>query len=252
MGKKSKNRKKTKSSIPATFDLEEVLQAQILKLEYQLREIKVQKEAEIAAALETGRKEGYHLGRQERLEAARNVQVEVVETDTSNRDVVTRAVAVLPTMPVIRAPRETSVLHSGSQNPWGSLSRRHRRSHPCKPSVHICHHPLCYTTGNHMDVTPIPSPSSIRTVETVQHPHGLGSAKPIIRLETPVHHIPFIPGSIAQLQHITPSPYKLPRFIKGIVSCSLSICSRFFSALFWRRRGRRLVEGGTCVRRIHA
>ena len=121
--RKTKNRKKIKNSIPATFELEEVLQARILKLEYQLREIEVQKEAEIAAALEMGRKEGYHLGCQERLEAARKVQVEVAETDTSNRDTVTTPIAVLPIVPVIRAPREMSILHSGSQNPWGSLSR---------------------------------------------------------------------------------------------------------------------------------
>ena len=122
MGKKAKNRKKIKNSIPATFELEEILQARILKLEYQLREIKVQKEAEIAAALETGRKEGYRLGRQERLEAVKK-QVEIAETDMSNCDTVTRPVTVLLTMPVIRAPREMSALCSGSQNPWGSLSR---------------------------------------------------------------------------------------------------------------------------------
>jgi hypothetical protein len=170
MGKKSKNRKKIKNSIPATFNPEEVLQARILKLEYQLCEIEVQKEAEVAATLEMGRKEGYHLGCQERLEAVRNVQVEVAETDMSNRHVVTRPVAILLTMPVIRAPRETSILHSGSQNPWGSLSQQHCRSHPCKPSIHIHHHPLRYTMDNHMDVAPVPSPSSICTVETVQHP----------------------------------------------------------------------------------
>jgi hypothetical protein len=248
MGKKTKNRKKTKNLIPATSDLEEVLQAQISKLEYQLREIKMQKEAEIAATLETGRKEGYHLGCWESLEAVRKVQVEVAETDTSHHDVVTRPVAVLPSIPVVHAPRKTSILQSGLRDPWGSLSWRHRHSHPRMPSVRVRHHPFRYTTDNHMDVTPIPSPSSIHTVETVQHPYGIGSAKPIIRLGTPIQHMPFIPRSIAQLHHITPSHCILPRFIQAIVSCSLSICSRFFSALFWRRRGCCLVEGGTCTR----
>ena len=116
MGKKTKNRKKIKNSIPATFEPEEVLQARILKLECQLREIEVQKEAEIAAALETGRKEGYHLGRQERLEAVKK-QVEIAEMDTSNCDAVTRPVTVLLTTPVICAPRKMSALCSGSQNP---------------------------------------------------------------------------------------------------------------------------------------
>jgi flagellar biosynthesis/type III secretory pathway protein FliH len=64
----------------------------------------MQKEAEIAAALETGRKEGYHLGHQEGLEAVRKVQVVVTETDTLHCDVVTRPVAVLPSMPVVHAP----------------------------------------------------------------------------------------------------------------------------------------------------
>ena len=82
----------------------------------------MQKEAEIAATLETGRKEGYHLGHQKRLEAVKK-QVEIVEMDTSNCDTVTRPTTVLLTAPVIHAPREMSALHSGSQNPWGSLSR---------------------------------------------------------------------------------------------------------------------------------
>jgi hypothetical protein len=41
MGKKTKNKKKIKNSIPTTFDLEEVLQAHILKLENQLCKIEV-------------------------------------------------------------------------------------------------------------------------------------------------------------------------------------------------------------------
>ena len=59
------SRKKIKNTTPAAVTSEEpweVLEAHILKLKGQLQEIVVQKEAEIAAALETGKKEGYILG----------------------------------------------------------------------------------------------------------------------------------------------------------------------------------------------
>ena len=51
MGNKMKNRTKIKNTMPITVDLEEVLEACILKLECQLHEIEVQKEVEVAAAL---------------------------------------------------------------------------------------------------------------------------------------------------------------------------------------------------------
>ena len=215
MGKKTKNRKKIKNSIPTTFDLEEVLQARILKLEYQLHEIEVQKEAEIAAALETGRKEGYILGRQERLEAARQV-VDITGT--------------------IRAPRDITALHSDSRNPWGGLSWRHRRSHPHKPSACIRHHPF-YTTDNRKQVPLVPSSTEI--VETVRHPYGIGSAKPAIRapitnsfVASPIHHTPLVSESILQpLLHTTFFHYILFKFVPGMVSYTFSV----FSVLFWRR-----------------
>jgi hypothetical protein len=192
----------------------------------------VQKDVEIATALETVKKEGYILGCQERLETARQVvnimggmlrQLSMTFTGYANTN--TESTTVLPIASAIHILCEVDMLQSSSPNPWGSLSQQHHHSHLCKLSVHVHHHPFHYTMDNHTDVTPIPSPSSIHTVETVQHPYGIGSPKPVIRLGAPIHHIPFIPGSIAQLYHIMLSHYISPRFIQGIVSCSLSICS---------------------------
>jgi hypothetical protein len=260
MGKKTKNRKKIKNIIPAAVnseDPQEVLEAHILKLEGQLHEIEMQKEAEIATALETGRKEGYILGCQERLEAVR--QVVNIAGSTSRQlstlftgDADTKSTAVPPIASAIRTPRDITALHSDSRNPWRSLSRRHCRSHPHKPSVCIRHHPF-YTTDIHKHVPLMPS-SSTETVEMVQHPYRIGSVKPVIQapianpfVALPVHHTPLIPESIAQSPQITFSCYILSKFIPGIVSYSFSIFSQF-SVLFWRRRGRRLVRGGTCAR----
>jgi hypothetical protein len=211
MGKKIKNRKKIKNSIPATFDLEEVLQARTLKLEYQLREIEVQKEAEIAATLEMGKKEGYILGCRERLETARQVadvsggaSRQPSTTFTSNANTNTESATIPPIASAICTPREVTALQSSSPNPWGSLSRRHRHSHPCKPSVHARHLPFHYTTDNHKHI-PLISSSSTETIETIRHPYGIRSVKPVIRapiansfVASPIHHTPLTSESITQ------------------------------------------------------
>jgi hypothetical protein len=64
MEKKTKNRKKIKNTIPTAInskDPQEVLEAHILKLEGLLYEIEIQKEVEITATLEMGRKESTFL-----------------------------------------------------------------------------------------------------------------------------------------------------------------------------------------------
>src|SRR5882762_5694577 len=119
MGKKTKNRKKIKNMIPAAVnseDPQEVLEAHISKLEGQLHEIEIQKEAEIAATLETGRKEGYILGCQERLEAARQVvdiagsmSCQLSTSFTGGTDTKSTAIAS-----AIRTPRDITALHSDS------------------------------------------------------------------------------------------------------------------------------------------
>src|SRR5258705_373755 len=156
MGKKAKNKKINKNPIAATTDparSNDILfefEAHISKLEGQLREIEAQREAEIAATLELGRKEGYIKGCQERLEAARQA-VDVADANTSRQlpatfttDPVTGSTTILPIAPA-NIPCEIPALQSGSPNPWGSLSRRHRRSHPHKPSAHIRRCPFYYT-----------------------------------------------------------------------------------------------------------
>jgi hypothetical protein len=89
----------------------------ILKLEGQLHEIEVRKEAEIATALEMGRKEGYILGCQERLEAAR--QVVDIQGGTSCQlltlfisDADTTSTAVPPITSAICVPHEITALQS--------------------------------------------------------------------------------------------------------------------------------------------
>ena len=63
-------------------------------LESQLCEIEVQKEAEIAAALETWKKEGYTLGCQERVEAARQV-VDIAGTESTTIPLTALAIHIL-------------------------------------------------------------------------------------------------------------------------------------------------------------
>jgi hypothetical protein len=142
MGKKTKNKKINKNLIPATTDsarsndiLFEV-KAHISKLEGQLCKIKAQREVEITAALESGRKEGYIKGCQERLEAARQV-VDVTGADTSHQlsatittDPVTRSTTILPSASASYIPHKITALQSSSQNPWASLNWQHRQSHP--------------------------------------------------------------------------------------------------------------------------
>src|SRR5882762_3140953 len=125
MGKKTKNRKKIKNAIPAAVnseDLQEVLEAHISKLEGQLCEIEIQKEVEIAAALEMGRKEGYILGCQERLEAVRQVvdiagstSCQLSTSFTGDTDTKSTTIAS-----AICTPRDLTALHPDSRNPWGS------------------------------------------------------------------------------------------------------------------------------------
>ena len=138
MGKKTKNKKINKNPIPATTDSarsNDILlefEAHISKLEAQLREIEAQREAEIAAALESGKMEGYIKGCQERLEAARQA-VDVTGADVLHQlpatfptDPVTGSTTILPSASASDIPHEITALRSSSQNPWGSLSRRHR------------------------------------------------------------------------------------------------------------------------------
>ena len=92
--------------------------------------------------------------------------------------------------PAVRAPHDFSVLRSSNRNPWGSLSRRHRRSQPCtRNSFYSCQ----YNTNYAHKPTPPPLPlAPIQLVETIRHPHGIAPTKPVIKtssaVSTPMLH----------------------------------------------------------------
>jgi hypothetical protein len=115
-GKKTKNRKKIKNTIPVTTDSEEpweVLEAQILKLEGQLCEIEVQKEAEIAAELEAGRKVHSWLSRKGRSCKVssghhRGVSPQLLKLFTNDADA--KSAAILSVASAIHIPCEITML----------------------------------------------------------------------------------------------------------------------------------------------
>ena len=194
MGKTKK--KKTATNLISTAadsagskELKDILfefEGQISKLENQLRESEVQKNVEIAAALETGKKEGYILGCQKRLDVAR--QAVDIAGDTSHRTSATFTNTKTPDGPALvlsiaqltHMPRDMSALCSGQLNPWASLSRRHRRSHPRSSSVCLPPKPFYCVTDSHNLNSVTPPSLPIRAIETVQHPHRIGVAKPVI------------------------------------------------------------------------
>ena len=130
-----------------------------------------------------------------------------------------------PAPPIVHGLRDLSGLHSGSPNPWGSLSRRRQHSYAprdlsalrsdapwrslrrrhCsqKPSqtIHQNHHSFRHRPKISMQTSlnPILSPST-HVFETITHPFGIGPMKPVFRvparmatdtpanLTPPVHH----------------------------------------------------------------
>jgi hypothetical protein len=86
--------------------------------------------------------------------------------------------------PAARAPRDFSALRSSTQNPWGSLSRRHRRSQPCtRNSFYSCQYNTNYSrkpTAPPPPTLPL-QPAPIQLVETIRHPHGIAPTKPVIK-----------------------------------------------------------------------
>ena len=98
----------------------------------------------------------------------------------------------------VRAPRDFSVLRSSNRNPWGSLSRRHRRSQPCtRNSFYSCQ----YNTNYAHKPTPPPLPlAPIQLVETIRHPHGIAPTKPVIKTSSAVS-TPMLHSSISTHSH---------------------------------------------------
>jgi hypothetical protein len=147
--------------------------------------------------------------------------------------------------------RNTSALHSGDQNPWGSLNRRHRRSHPQNPQPppHILRHSYHYYTNNHIHTHPpsYPPLPLIRTRKTICHFRGIRPIEPIFGAHVPTHiTTPTRPAAATQsrqgqlipththitstdthLKDITPSS----TFISDITSLPFTLYSHLFSSL---------------------
>jgi hypothetical protein len=101
---------------------------------------------------------------------------------------------------VARAPRDFSVLRSRNRNPWGSLSRRHRRSQPCtQRSFYSC---IYNTDYPHKPTAPSPltpplPPAPVQLVETIRHPHGIAPMKPVIKTTASPTSIPPVHPSMS-------------------------------------------------------
>jgi len=84
-------------------------------------------------------------------------------------------------------PRDLSALRSDAPNPWGSLRRRHYGRYPHTPRQFTCQrrYPPIYPANTYLHTTPIstpPTPTPTHIFETVQHLHGIGPNKPVIRV----------------------------------------------------------------------
>ena len=180
----------------------------------------------------------------------------------------TSPIPMLSVAQSICIPRDISILRSGQRNPWSSLSRRHRRSHPRTPLVHSPPNSFYYVMHSCNPNSVTPPSLLIQTIETVRHPHGIGAAKPVIRTPS-MHRMPLVPAMyliatqyrhygplapantqvlVTQSRNVNPSLYRLSTFIPSILSYSLSISSQIFSALgssvLFGQRGRCLEGGG--------
>jgi hypothetical protein len=182
------------------------------------------------------------------------------------------------TMPVdsitsFRVIRDFSELSSGAQNPWGSIQRRNRRYRP-RDSPHTPRRTYQYPADNYKYKLSPSQPTAPRgVIETIQHPHGIGPAKPVIRIpvavpvvtaghpKTPVHSNTTKSAHFAvnfechcrrliQVSSVSHLPIISHPTLTTLVSdfISHSFPSHILSLLglsFWgSRRGRRYEEGG--------
>jgi len=167
----------------------------------------------------------------------------LISTSLSPLDWATEAETTGPA----HAQRNVSALRSGVRNPWGSLNRRHRRSH-FRTSQLLPRHSYRYHTNNHVYMYPMSYPSLplIRTRETVCHSRGIGPVEPIVGTHVPMHvATPTRPVAAARsrqgqlipsththitdthLKDITPSS----TFISDITSLPFTLSSHLFSGL---------------------
>jgi hypothetical protein len=89
----------------------------------------------------------------------------------------------------ICATRDISSLSSGARNPWGSIQRRNRRYRPCDlpRTPRRTYHSFQYPAYNYKYKSSPSRPITPRgVIETIQHPHGIGPTKPVIRIPVAV------------------------------------------------------------------
>jgi hypothetical protein len=143
----------------------------------------------------------------------RPTSADPVDTSTDTNTIT--APSAVPTMQMNPQPRDLSCLHSSTPNPWGSLRHRHCScySHAPHRFTHQRQHLPTYPVNTYLPTTPIPkppTPTSIHIFETVQHPHGIGPLKPVIRV--PAQMTRDMPAHLAQhmdraiMKAATPSP----------------------------------------------
>ena len=127
--------------------------------------------------------------------------------------------APAPTVPPIaREPRDFSALHSGKQNPWGSIRHRHYRSHamhgnftqspnPCqysrsrplhsrypispsrdsfKPPLNTLHAESMQLNPHSKLRLPVERQPPATVFQVIQHPHGISPTKPKITKTVPI------------------------------------------------------------------
>lgn len=136
------------------------------------------------------------------------------------------------------APRDMSGLRSDTQNPWGSLSWRHRRAHPPshpRHTTHVSHNTSNSITDNYEYTTPtfsLPPPVTASRVKTPLA-HHMTTSPTVTGCHVPVNTQ--VPGA-KPTGSIISSHQTLSASVLNIISTS----SHFFSAQvsLWRR-GRR-------------
>ena len=154
--------------------------------------------------------------------------------------------------PAAHAPRDFSVLHLKNRNPWGSLSRRHRRSQPCtRNPFYSCQYNTNYL---HKPTPPPLPPAPIQLVETIRHPHGIAPTKPVIKtssaVSTPMLHPSMSTHSREPLSAVRSDLSLQPSYAPSLDwngDPLLAGLARILEALGWvrktKRRGRRFVRG---------
>jgi hypothetical protein len=123
------------------------------------------------------RREEERIGREKKSDEFVRTACEEVQT----ADINTPADSVTS----IHATRDFSALSSGARNPWGNIQRRNHRNRPRNSPRTLRHtyHAFQYPAYNYIYKLSPSQPTTPRgVIETIQHPYGIGPAKPVIRI----------------------------------------------------------------------